>query len=123
MSTKNVLSVGQCVPDHGGISRLLKSFDVDLAAADTIADALQLLRQQPRALVLVNRIFDATAENGLDLIRQIKADPGLAATPVMLVSNHADAQREAVALGAAAGFGKAALHAPATRECLQPFLG
>ena len=75
--------------------------------------------------MLVNRILDRTGEEGLDFIRDLKADPALASVPVMLVSNFADAQRQAVELGARPGFGKDAIGRPETvtalrRSCKNP---
>lgn len=64
-------------------------------------------------LLLVNRKLDGDFDtgSGLDLIRVLMALPqGRAA--IMLVSNHADAQSQAEALGAAPGFGKAKAGAP-----------
>jgi two-component system chemotaxis response regulator CheY len=71
----------------------------------------------------VNRVSDADGSPGIELIRALKADPGLAGVPVMLVSNYADAQAQAVALGALPGFGKADLTAPETTEKLRSALG
>jgi hypothetical protein len=58
----------------------------------------------------------------MDLIKRVKADPQLQSVPVMLVSNYEDAQAEAVAAGAAVGFGKAALGRPQMLERVKPFL-
>ena len=92
MTTKRVLSVGQCGADHYGISSTFRqAFGAEVESASTQAEALRLLRQEPFALVLVNRILDADGDSGVDLIRQIKADDALRATPVLLVSNYADA--------------------------------
>jgi CheY-like chemotaxis protein len=113
MRVKRVLSVGQCMADHGAISRTIqRHLDADVTAAATSAEALDLLRQESFDLVLVNRMIDADGSSGLDLVKQLKADESLAATPVMLVSNHDDAQREAVEAGALPGFGKASLSQP-----------
>ena len=102
-----ILSVGQCGFDQFGLSRRLKKgFAAEVATADSASAAISALRSAPFDLVLVNRIFDADGTEGLDLIREIKADPTLAATPVMLVSNYAEAQNEATSLGALPGFGK-----------------
>jgi CheY-like chemotaxis protein len=112
---KRVLSVGQCAADHGSIERTLqRAFGADVVAADTAAEALTELRgpEPSFALVLVNRVFDADDGSGLELIRRIKDEGELRATPVMLVSNLADAQAAAEAAGAAPGFGKAELGQP-----------
>ncbi len=122
MTAKRVLSVGQCGADHRKITRTLEPFHVELVAADTTEEALAHLRENPFALVLVNRVYDANGASGLDLIRQIKADAALQPLPVMLVSNYDDAQQEAVQAGALPGFGKSALYGPLVTERLRPFL-
>lgn len=105
-----ILSVGQCGYDHGQIARQLgKHLDAEVANAATHAQALAALKSQGFDLVLVNRVGDADGAPGLDLIQTLKSDPATAAVPVMLVSNYADAQAEAVALGALPGFGKSEL--------------
>jgi two-component system chemotaxis response regulator CheY len=124
MTTNKVLSAGQCLADHSGIARTLRqSFGAEVVSADTPAEALAKLRQEPYTLVLVNRVFDADGSTGLDLIRQIQADDQLRAVPVMLVSNYEDAQAEAVRAGAVPGFGKAALGHPQMLERVRAFLG
>ena len=57
------------------------------------------------------------------MVRGIKADEGLRDLPVMLVSNHPDAQSEAVRAGAAPGFGKAELGRPAMLARVGAVLG
>jgi DNA-binding NtrC family response regulator len=122
MTGKRVLSVGQCSADHGKITRTLRPFNVEIVTADTTPEALAQLRAGSFALVLVNRVYDADGAPGLDLIRRIKGDALLQAVPVMLVSNYEDAQREAVQVGAAQGFGKAALSGTLAAERVRPFL-
>ncbi|HVS39350.1 MAG TPA: response regulator [Gemmataceae bacterium] len=122
MTPKRVLSVGQCGADHGGISWALRSFGAEATPASTSVQALDQLRQAKFDLVLVNRVFDADGDSGLELIRRIKADDALRATPVMLVSNYADAQQEAVKAGAEPGFGKSALGRPEMLDKVRPFL-
>jgi CheY-like chemotaxis protein len=124
MSAKRVLSVGQCLADHGSISRVLgREFGAEVVPADTADEALARLRQGPFALVLVNRVLDGDGSPGVDVVRRLKADEALRAVPVMLVSNYDDAQQGAVQEGAVKGFGKGQLTSPATRERLRPFLG
>lgn len=116
-----VLSVGQCALDHGNVSRVLRSeFGADVVPAATADEALAAVRQGGFALVLVNRIFDADGDSGLELIKRIKAE---SAVPVMLVSNFADAQAQAQEAGARPGFGKAALGAAETLTRLREHLG
>ena len=90
--------------------------------AATQAEALEQLRQEAFDLVLVNRVFDADGDSGVDLIQRIKADEALKTTPVMLVSNYADAQREAVKAGAEPGFGKTSLGRLEMLDKVRPFL-
>ena len=123
MTGKRVLSVGQCLADHGGISRLLRgSFAAEVVPAASALEALGRLRQEAFALVLVNRVFDATGEGGLDFIRRLKGDRQLAGVPAMLVSNFPEAQEEAAAAGAVPGFGKSALHEHQTLDTLRPYV-
>jgi CheY-like chemotaxis protein len=110
MDKPRILSIGQCSFDHGSIVRHLgQIYGAEVAGADTKGQALVTLRAGEFDLVLVNRVLDADGTSGLDLIRAIKAEPDLAGLPVMLVSNHEDAQSEAQSVGALPGFGKADL--------------
>ena len=123
VSKKRVLSLGQCAADQWSIANALQaSFDVEVIAADRFADAEEQLQQGGIDLMLVNRVLDRDGSSGLDFIRQMKADDVLRQVPVMLVSNYADAQRQAVALGALPGFGKAVLEDAATLARLRDFL-
>jgi two-component system chemotaxis response regulator CheY len=123
MSSKRILSVGQCGADHASISYAMRrTFDAETAAAASRESALERLRRETFALVLVNRILDADGESGLDLIRRMQADEQLRQVPVMLVSNYADAQEEAVAAGARPGFGKGQLGQPEMLERVRAVL-
>ena len=114
-----VLSVGNCGFDHGNIGLVLSEyFGAEVQAASTSEQAFCEVREGQFDLVLVNRVFDANGELGLDLIKKLQSDEGTRATPVMLVSNYPDAQDAAIALGARPGFGKNALTQPETREAL-----
>lgn len=122
--TKQVLSVGQCVPDHGSITRFLHSrFDVQISTAATAVDALDELRKRPYDLVLINRKLDEDYTDGTDIIRAMKQDSRLAGVPVMLVSNYPEYQQEAVALGALYGIGKDQLATGDAAAVLMPVLG
>lgn len=123
VSRKRVLSVGQCAADHTAISWTLRQkFDVELVPAKSRAEAIRKLEAGNMALVLVNRLLDADGSAGIDVIKEIKSNPKLQATPVMLVSNYADAQAEAVEAGAIDGFGKGSLGDPDTLERVRPYL-
>jgi two-component system chemotaxis response regulator CheY len=121
--SKKVLSIGQCGMDHGSIRRLIEgNFGAEVVAGDDEAGSLAKLRSEKFDLVLVNRQLDLDGSDGVALLRKIKQAPESASTPAMLVSNFADAQARAVEAGAEPGFGKSALHAPATLEKLKRFL-
>ena len=111
MANPRVLSVGQCGADDYGMRTFLRTHvpGATVDASDSSEEALAALRSASYDIVLVNRIFDADGASGLALIRQMKAAHDLAAIPVMLISNHASAQRDAITAGALAGFGKAEL--------------
>jgi CheY-like chemotaxis protein len=120
---KKVLDVGQCQPDHASIRRLVEGqFSAQVVQAHSAHDALEQLRGSQFDLVLVNRKLDADYSDGLEIIRQIKADPQLATLPVMLITNYSEHQQEAIAAGAEAGFGKSQLSDPATHERLEKWL-
>ena len=122
--TKRVLDVGNCVPDHASIRSLIENnFDAKVVQAHGPDDALAALRGGGIDLVLVNRKLDRDYTDGLDIIRQIKADAELAATPCMLITNHADQQQLAVQAGAELGFGKLEFGKPETRARLRAILG
>ena len=124
MPVRTVLDVGNCVPDHASIKRLLTShYDVDVLQTHASDDTLALLRKRAVDLVLINRKLDCDYSDGTEILKQLKADPLLAKTPVMIITNYAEHQDAAVALGAERGFGKLELQTPATREKLNSFLG
>ena len=120
---KRVLDVGNCGVDHTAIRAMLeKSFGAEVLQADGPQDALQTLQVQPIDLVLVNRKLDQDYSDGLDVIRQIKADTQFDNVPCMLVTNYAEHQQSAVQAGAEYGFGKKELYAHETQQRLARFL-
>ena len=124
MATRRVLDIGQCNYDHSRISALIRAeFGAEVVRVHSATEAMERLRNETFDLVLVNRVLDQTAEEGIDLIREAKANAKTSAAPVMLVSNFPEAQVEAVAAGAIPGFGKASLAEVATRERLEKYLG
>ncbi len=122
--TKIVLDVGNCGPDHAAIKRFLtKTFDCEVRQADAAVDALDMLSAASYDLVLVNRKLDVDYTDGIEVIRQLKANPTTRDVPVMLITNYAEHQDAAIALGALRGFGKLEFNDPATQERLAPVLG
>jgi CheY-like chemotaxis protein len=123
MADKRVLSVGNCAADYGSLTYTLQEhFAVDVDSAATSREAIERLSEEPYALVLVNRIFDADGGSGLDFIRRLKGDERFRPVPVMLLSNYEDAQRQAVQTGAVHGFGKSDLGDPAMIDRLKGIL-
>ncbi|HEV3164624.1 MAG TPA: response regulator [Isosphaeraceae bacterium] len=119
MAHSRILDVGQCGFDHRMIaSRLRSVFEAEVVAAATPAEALEQLRAGRFDLVLVNRVGDRDGAPGIDLIRTLKANADLATVPVMLVSDHEEAQADAEAAGAVPGFGKSQLSERETQERL-----
>ena len=119
---KRVLNVGQCRPDQAAIAGLLRQFKAEVVAVDDAAQTLAALERDRFDLVLVNRKLDVDYSDGIEIIRQLKADARFASVPVMLISNYSEHQAAAQAAGAEPGFGKAELNKPATREKLAAFL-
>lgn len=121
---KTVLDVGNCTIDHAAIEQMIgKNFQAHVLRALGPEDAIEVLRNTPVDLVLVNRRLHSDYSDGVALIRQIKSDPDLAQTPVMLVSDHSRYQHRAVEAGAEPGFGKSELSSPETPGRLRRFLG
>ena len=121
---KQVLSVGQCLPDDGSLLRFLtRHFEVQLVRSPDKEDALARIRSQHFDLILVNRKLDADYSEGLEVIKSIQADHDINTTPVMLVSNYPDAQDKAVLAGAVPGFGKLEMNSPEVIERLRKYLG
>jgi len=86
--TKQVLNVGQCDSDYADCRSMLESvFEARVERAIDIRWALELLCQREYDLVLVNRIIEATVEEGVDLVRKMRDSEFLRGTPVMLLSN------------------------------------
>ena len=120
---KRVLNVGHCSADGAAIKSFLKQhFDVDIVSAATADEAMSSLHNSPFDLVLINRVFDADGESGLDLLQDIKNHAGLSKVPVILISNLPEAQKKALDRGAAPGFGKQDLGTPKAMDRLAEIL-
>ncbi len=121
--TKRVLDVGQCNPDHSAIRWLLeRSFQAHVVRTHELLDTLQALREQAYDLILINRKLDIDYSDGMEILRELKANPELSQIPVMLVTNFPEYQAAAVAAGAVPGFGKDELNQPQTVEKLKKYL-
>lgn len=120
---KRVIDVGNCVPDHSAIRRMIESnFDAHVVPASDLNDTLALLRNDWADLVLVNRKLDIDYSDGMAIVRHLKTDPQWSSVPVMLVTNYPQYQAEAIAAGAEPGFGKQELRSAETLEKLGKYL-
>lgn len=119
-STRRVLGVGNCGPDHGSLQRLLETkFGATLDGANTAEEARQAVAKHDYRLVVVNRVFDWDGASGLELIESLQG----AGVPTMLLSNYTEYQQQAESLGASPGFGKSQLSDPDTIDKLAQHLG
>lgn len=112
-----VLLVGHCGPDSYMLRRAVKTM-LETEQVEMVNEQRELDEKLPEAqLALVNRVLDGRfgTQSGIELIRGLSGRGG---ARLMLVSNYADAQAEAVAAGAAPGFGKAEVNSEATRRKL-----
>lgn len=102
-----VVLVGHCGFDASSLTRIVREAIpgavVERADSDAELDALG-----DAALLLVNRVLDGgfAASDGVELIARVRGEGGRARC--MLISNYEEAQRRAVGVGAAMGFGKSA---------------
>ena len=120
---KRILDVGNCGPDHASITKFFTTnFDCQVDQADQGSDAMAKLKATPYDLVVVNRKLDIDYTDGLDVIKQIKADDQTAGVPVMLITNFPEHQDAAEAAGAARGFGKLEYDQPETVAKVQAIL-
>lgn len=121
---KQVLDVGQCPPDHAAIRALIEgNFPARVTQTHLPGDTLAALRAGSFDLVLINRKLDADYSDGLEIIKQIKADAALQHVRCMLITNYPEHQQLAIAAGAELGFGKLEFDLPQTRERLAAILG
>jgi|SRR6267142_165763 len=110
-----ILDVGQCGFDGPRMARLWhEALGATVECANLSDDAIEMVRRNDYDLVLVNRVLAGDESSGLDVIARL-LELGLK-TPVMLVSDHPEAQDAAVRLGAVRGFGKAHLGERSTLE-------
>jgi two-component system, chemotaxis family, chemotaxis protein CheY len=113
-----ILDVGQCGVDGPAITQLLhEQLGAVIKSASTADEAKRELASGKFDLVLVNRVLVADGSSGVELIGDL-VRAGMT-VPVMLVSDHEDAQEEAVAVGAVRGFGKSRLFEPETVDLIR----
>lgn len=120
---KRILSVGNCGFDHSTIERMIAApFGAQLDGAGTATEATAKAVANSYDLILVNRVFDADGDSGIDWIRSLKQNAATSQVPVMLISNYPQYQAEAEQAGAIPGFGKRDLSMPNLRDKLAAYL-
>jgi hypothetical protein len=121
---RRVVLIGHCGPDGSYLRMAVQSADRQVKVLP-VSDEPTLRRHLGEGvdLLLINRVIDyGFAEaTGAELIRRLKGE--FPAVKMMLVSNYPDAQADAVAAGAAPGFGKDELGSPRVTELLRGALG
>jgi response regulator RpfG family c-di-GMP phosphodiesterase len=123
MNQRRVLDVGNCGPDHASIRRMLTTnFGAEVIQTHGLDDTLAELQKNSADLVLINRKLDQDYSDGIVILEHIKSKPEHAELPVMLITNYAEYQANAVALGALPGFGKLEINSPETRAKLASVL-
>ncbi|MEZ6096527.1 MAG: hypothetical protein R3C03_20245 [Pirellulaceae bacterium] len=121
-----IVIAGNCYPDNQAIKRLLTQCipaPAEIQFVDSAAELKAALSAATITLVIVNRIFDVTGENGVETIRNLKSSDANTQTNLMLLSNYEWAQDEAIAAGAIGGFGKSSLNAEATKAMIRQAIG
>ena len=120
---KKVALVGHCGPDSSflriAVSRAER--DIQVVAVDDDSDLKRVLNDGVDLLLLNRQLdFGFDEDEGVALIRKLRA--AYPNVKTMLVSNYPEAQKEAVALGALPGFGKAELTSETTQARLRAIL-
>ena len=95
---------------------------MELLKADQLSDTLALLERQSIDLILINRKLDIDYSDGIDILHALKKSEAYRDIPVMLITNYAEHQQQAVGAGAILGFGKLELNAPETLKRLEAVL-
>ncbi len=119
---KLVLDVGQCGFDHMQIAKICLQFGAQTRQIHTENELFDTLKKEAPNLIFINRILDSNGANGIKIIKNLKSDDNTKYLPVLLISNYAQAQHEAVSLGALQGFGKNELHTDGTTDLLSKLL-
>ena len=118
----SILVVGNCSPDNAALAQMVhENFDVEIETASSNREADRVLSERRFDLVLVNRIFDATGESGIEMIERVTS-ASVDSPPILIMTNFADQRQLAIEKGAEGGFGKSELNSPSTVETLRRFL-
>ncbi len=118
-----VLLVGHCGFDESSLARAVADAlpGIDILCAAGRQDLDQ--HANPGSLWLINRVLDGRfmARSGVELIADYAQNE--LSPRMMLISNYADAQADAIQAGALPGFGKREMRSPQTIEKLRAATG
>ncbi|MFG0249999.1 MAG: hypothetical protein ACF8OB_14010 [Phycisphaeraceae bacterium JB051] len=116
---KQILLVGHCVPDTFMLKSKMQQLFPDVAVNATNDQSDLVAKADDKTLLLVNRVLDGMfdVEGGIELIGKMAQES--AAPKMMLISNFAESQDQAVNVGAIKGFGKSELGSPETEDKLR----
>jgi len=121
---KKVALVGHCGPDSSYLRMTVRRADpeVDCFLVDDEHELQRALKDGVDLLLLNRELsYGFHDELGVDLIKRLR---GLKVpAKMMLVSNYAEAQADAVEAGALPGFGKRELSSPRVMELIRGALG
>jgi CheY-like chemotaxis protein len=99
------------------------NFDASVVQTHGAEDTIDLLRERKVDLVTVNRKLDRDYTDGMEVIKQIRAESEFSDIPIMLVTNYEEHQLAAIEAGCVKGFGKLSIDDDATVALLEPYLG
>jgi CheY-like chemotaxis protein len=108
--SRRVVLVGHCGPDARLIGAAVRRVAPNAVITSTDDEGTLNDSTSGDAILMINRVLDGdfADEGGIDLIKRLKQKPN--PPLLMLISNHADAQEQAMAAGAIRGFGKSHLY-------------
>ena len=115
---RRVVLVGHCNFDGPRLQEEIRAMAEAPEVLRVNADAdLQAVCEESDNLLLINREPVGFEDEGVDIVRDVhKRYPG---QTVMLVSDHSDAQEQAVQAGAMPGFGKRDMGSPKLAEAVR----
>jgi CheY-like chemotaxis protein len=100
MAECGVLVVDDEVPYVGVLREILTSYGLDVLVAYQGHQALNLVDSVRPSLIMLDMMMPGM--DGLTLLRQLRSQPGLAATPVIMVSANSESRERESALAAGA---------------------
>ena len=115
--------VGHCGPDAALLKSAVGRAVPGAAIVAAHNEASLQSHLQPGRVLLINRALDGSfnTRDGVELMERVLT--GDAPPVALLISNYADAQERAMAVGGKPGFGKSAVYAESTRQILRDAAG